>query len=117
MGTITKTVTEEERTVPVTLRHEEVRIEERAVAEHPMTGADLFTEQTIRVVLRGEEAVVAKKAVVTGEIVVEKEQVIEEGRLTGTVRKEHIEVAETTLQDENLGAQVRATQKRDSRRR
>ncbi len=89
---IRTTVTEEERTVPVTLRHEKVRVEERAVAERPATGADLFTEETLRVALRGEEAVVAKEAVVTGEVVVEKETVAREEQVSGTVRKQRVEV-------------------------
>ena len=91
-ATIRKTVIEEERTVPVRLTHEEVHIEERAVAERPATGALLFKEETIRVALRGEEAVVAKEAFVTGEFVIEKDVVVEERQITDTVRKQRVEV-------------------------
>ncbi len=92
-ATIRKTVTEEQQTVPVTLVNEEVRVEERDVADRRATGTeDLFKEETIRVALRGEEAVVAKEAVVTGEVVIEKERVAEEGHVSGTVRKQHVEV-------------------------
>jgi len=114
---IRTTVTEEERTVPVRLTHEEVRIEERAVAGRPATGTEHFTEETIRVPVRGEEAVVAKEVVVTGEVVVEKEQVIEEGRLTGTVRKEQVEVEEKLTGSATTGAQERTIQERDPHRR
>jgi uncharacterized protein (TIGR02271 family) len=89
---IHKTVTEEQQTLPVTLTHEEVRVEERTVTERPATGDDLFTEQTIRVALRGEEAVVAKEAVVTGEVVINKDQIAEERQITDTVRSQHVEV-------------------------
>jgi len=89
---IRKTVTEEQRTVPVTLTHEEVHVEERDVADRPATGEDLFQERTIRVALRGEEAVVSKEAVVTGEVVIDKDAVSEERQITDTVRKQRVDV-------------------------
>ena len=91
-ATIRKTVVEEQRTVPVTLTHEEVHIEERTVTERPATGAMLFREETIRVALRGEEAVVAKEAFITGEVVIEKDTVVEERQITDTVRKQRVDV-------------------------
>ncbi len=94
---IRKTVVEEEQTVPVTLTHEEIRVEERAIADHPATGTDLFQEETIRVALRGEEAVVAKEAVITGEVVIEKDAVSEERQITDTVRKQHVDVDRSTI--------------------
>jgi len=95
---IRKTVVEEQQTVPVTLTHEEVHIEEVAVAERPATGAMLFKEETIRVALRGEEAVVTKTAFVTGEIVIEKDAVAEERQVTDTVRKQRVDVDEAYRQ-------------------
>jgi len=96
---IRKTVTEEQVSVPVTLRHEEVHVEERAVTERSATGEDLFTEGTIRVALRGEEAVVAKETVVTGEVVIDTERVAEERRISDTVRKQHVEVDQATVRE------------------
>jgi uncharacterized protein (TIGR02271 family) len=97
--------------------HEEVHVEERAVADRPATGTDLFTEGTIHVPIRGEEAVVAKDVVVTGEVVVDKERVVEEGRLTDTVRKEHVEVEETTSQESSATtAQTRSARTRGTRK-
>jgi len=93
-ATIRKTVVEEERTVPVTLTYEEVQIEERAVTEHPATGGMLFKEETIRVPLRGQEAVVTKEAFITGEVVVEKDAVSEERQIIDTVRKQRVDVDE-----------------------
>ena len=89
---IRKTVTEEEQTIPVTLTHEEVRVEEIDTPDRPATGADLFAEETIRVPVRGEEAVVAKEAVVTGEVVIDKEAVAEQQQVSGTVRRQRVEV-------------------------
>jgi len=92
------TVTEEERTVPITLSHEEVHIERHAVADRPATGTEgLFEEKTIRVPLRGEEAVVAKEAVVTGEVVIQKDAVSEEQQFIDTVRRQHVDVDRTVL--------------------
>jgi len=92
---IRKTVVEEQQTVPVTLRQEEVRIEERDIADRPLrAGEDAFEEGTIRVAVRGEEAVVSKEAVVTGEVVVNKEMTAEERTITDTVRKERVDVDE-----------------------
>ncbi len=93
---IRKTVVQEEQTVPVTLTHEEIRVEKRAVTDRPATGTNLFQEETIGVALRGEEAVVAKEAVITGEVVIEKDVVGEERQITDTVRKQHVDVDRTT---------------------
>jgi uncharacterized protein (TIGR02271 family) len=90
---IRKTVTEEEQTVPVTLRRDEVNVQEVNVENRPLrAGEDAFEEGTIRVQLRGEEAVVAKEAVVTGEVVVNKETVAREEQVSGTVRKQRVDV-------------------------
>ncbi len=90
---IRKTVTEEEQTVPVTLRRDEVNVREVDVADRPLReGEDAFSEGTIRVEVRGEEAVVAKETVVTGEVVVNKETTTEERQVSGTVRKQHVDV-------------------------
>jgi len=112
---IRKTVTAEQVAVPVTLTREEVRVAERAVTERPATGADPFTEGTVRVPIRGEEAVVAKEAVVTGEVVVNKERVVEEGQLTDTVRREHVEVEETTVRGTTSSAPAKARHDNETR--
>jgi len=92
---IRKTVTEEAQTASVTLHRDEVRIEEIAVAERPLqAGDDAFSEGTIRIQLRGEEAVVAKETVVTGEVVIDKETVTEERTITDTMRRQRVDVDE-----------------------
>ncbi len=87
-----KTVVAEERRVPVELAYETVRVEERDVPDRPATGAELFREGTIVVPLRGEEAVVTKEAVVTGEVGIAKDVVSERRYVSDTVRAEHAEV-------------------------
>jgi len=89
---VRKTVTTEEQSVPVELRREEVHVEQVDTADRPATGQDLFQEGTIRVPIRGEEAVVSKEAVVTGEVVIDKEMETERQNVSGTVRREHVEV-------------------------
>lgn len=92
---VRKTVTAEERTVPVTLRREEVRVEERDTADRPLrAGETAFQEGTIRVPVRGEEAVVQKEAVVTGEVVIDRQAKTETRQVGDTVRREHVDVDE-----------------------
>jgi uncharacterized protein (TIGR02271 family) len=94
---VRKTVTSEQQTVPVELMREEVHVEERDVADRPATEGDLkgaFEEGTIRVPVRGEQAVAHKETVVTGEVVIDKTRTTETEQITDTVRREHIEVDE-----------------------
>ncbi len=86
-----KAVVEERVEVPVELQREEVHVERRDVGDRPATGADLFQEGTIRVPVRGEEAVVEKEAVITGEVVIGKERVREQQEVTDTVRRERVQ--------------------------
>lgn len=88
-----KTVTQEQVSVPVELRREEVHVQEVDVPDRPVQpGEATFQEGTIRVPVRGEEAVVAKQAVVTGEVVVNKGVVAEKQQISDTVRKEQVTV-------------------------
>ena len=91
------TVEREQQTVPVELTREEVRVEQRDVADRPATEADLagaFQEGTLRVPVRGEEAVARKETVVTGEVVIDKTRTTETQQVTDTVRRERVEVDE-----------------------
>ncbi|HEY8597852.1 MAG TPA: DUF2382 domain-containing protein [Thermomicrobiales bacterium] len=102
---IRKTVTEEEQTASVTLRRDEVNVREVDTADRPLrAGEDAFEEGTIRVQLRGEEAVVAKEAVVTGEVVINKETIAQEQQVSGTVRRQHVDV-EQAYQEARTGFQ------------
>jgi uncharacterized protein (TIGR02271 family) len=94
---VRKTVESEQQTVPVELTREEVRVEQRDVADRPATEADVagaFQEGTLRVPVRGEEAVARKETVVTGEVVIDKTRTTETEQVADTVRRERVEVDE-----------------------
>jgi uncharacterized protein (TIGR02271 family) len=94
---VTKTVEREQQTVPVELMREEVHVERTDTADRPATEAEAagaFREGTIRVPVRGEEAVARKEAVVTGEVVIDKTKTTETQQVTDTVRREVVEVDE-----------------------
>jgi uncharacterized protein (TIGR02271 family) len=92
---VRKTVEEERQTVPVELRREEATVERRDVGERPLARGEAeraFQDETIRVPLRGEEALARKEAVVTGEVVVDKEQTTERRQVGDTVRRTEVQV-------------------------
>jgi uncharacterized protein (TIGR02271 family) len=92
-----KDVIEEQVSIPVELRREQVHVEERDIEDRPVDPgqmADAFKEGTIRVPVRGEEAIVEKQAYVTGEVVIDKEQVVERQEIRDTVRRERVHVEE-----------------------
>ena len=92
---VRKEVVSERVEVPVELRREEARVEQRDVRDRPAgPGEDVFQEGTIRVPIRGEEAVVNKQAYVTGEVVVDKTETTERETISDTVRKERVNVDE-----------------------
>jgi uncharacterized protein (TIGR02271 family) len=99
---IRKDVTSEQVNIPVELRHEEVTVNRVDVKDRPVAAGDLgnaFEEGTIRVPVRGEEAVVSKGAVVTGEVVVGREVKTERQTISDTVRKERVDVDENYQRD------------------
>ena len=92
---IRRRVIEEEQLVPVTLRREEVTVEQVDTPDRPLrSGEEAFQEGTIRVPVHGEEAVVAKEAVVTGEVVIEKEVETEQRTVSDTVRRTEVDFDE-----------------------
>jgi uncharacterized protein (TIGR02271 family) len=105
---VRKTVETEQVSVPVELRREEVRVQEVDVADRPLqAGEDAFQGGTIRVPVRGEEAVVQKEAVITGEVVIDKGQTTERQQVSDTVRKEQVEVQENVVQPETTRTETR----------
>jgi uncharacterized protein (TIGR02271 family) len=92
---IRRRVVEEEQSVPVTLRREDVRVEQVGTPTRPLQpGEEAFQEGTIRVPVRGEEAVVAKEAVVTGEVVVDKDVTTDQRQVGDTVRRTEVDFDE-----------------------
>ena len=92
---VRKVVVEEEETVPIELAYDEVVVEVRDVKERPLPpDADLFQAGTIRIPIHGEEALIYKEPVVTGEVVIAKERVTQRREVTETVRAERVVVDE-----------------------
>jgi len=99
---IHKTVDTEQVNVPVELRREEVTVNEVDVPDRPVAAGDLanaFEEGTIRVPVRGEEAFATKEAVVTGEVVVNREVETERQTISDTVRRERVDIDENWNRD------------------
>jgi uncharacterized protein (TIGR02271 family) len=82
----------------VRLREERVEVERRPVSNRQANTADetLLRDQTIEVSERGEEAVVAKDAVVTEEVVVRKTADERVESIDDTVRHTEVDVDDTT---------------------
>lgn len=93
---IVKTAVDEQATMQVPVRHEEVYVRQRAVYR-PATAEDLARGERERVVdipLHAQEVVTTKTAVVTGEVDVRKEVTEETEWVTDTVRREEVHVEE-----------------------
>jgi uncharacterized protein (TIGR02271 family) len=94
---VRRRIEQEEQTVPVELEREEIHVRQEAVPERPVAEGELpgaFQEGTIRVPVRGEEAVARKETVVTGEVVIDRERTSQTQQVAGTVRREEVEVDE-----------------------
>lgn len=89
---ITKRVVTEQQTLEVPLEREEVHVEQRAVEPRPADRPIGDEEETIRVPIMGEEAVVQKETIVTGEVVIGKHAVTESHQVTDTVRRTEVDV-------------------------
>src|SRR3954469_13883603 len=99
---IRKDVETEQVNIPVELRHEEVTVDRVDVRDRPVAAGDLanaFEEGTIRVPVRGEEAFATKEAVVTGEVVIDREVQTERQTVSDTIRKERVDVDENYRRD------------------
>ncbi len=90
---VSKHVVSEQVQVPVTLRHEEVVVTRRAV-DRPVDAATgtVFQDETIKVPVHEEIAVVTKQAHVAEEIEIEKRAVSQQQTVSDTVRHEKLDV-------------------------
>lgn len=103
---VRKTVESERVNVPVELTRDEVDVRREDVADRPIAAGemgDAFKEGTIRVPIRGEEAVVSKEAVVTGEVAIDRERVTERETVSDTVRQERVTVDENVDKGRSTG--------------
>jgi len=86
-----KEVTTEQKTIPVSVTREEVVIE-----RHPASGTasstDIRAGEEIRIPVMEEQVRVEKEAVLKEEVTVGKRKVKDTEQVSGSVRKEHVEV-------------------------
>jgi uncharacterized protein (TIGR02271 family) len=96
---ITKDVVAEEQTLEVPLTEERVRVQ-RNIVDREVTADDTaFEGGTIEVPLRAEEVELQKRTRVAEEIEIEKEAVQRTEQVTGTVRREVVDVSERVVDD------------------
>ncbi len=94
----------------VSLHEERIDVQRRPIGERVAgAGDELFREQTVELSERGEEAVVAKDAVVTEEVVVRKtgEDRVED--IDETVRHTEVDVDDTRAAGKTRGSSGRAS--------
>jgi uncharacterized protein (TIGR02271 family) len=92
-----KSVEREQVNIPVEVHHEEVHVNRVDVPDRPVAAGEMpeaFKEGTIRVPVRGEQAVAHKETVVTGEVVIDREVVTEHETVSDTVRRERVDIDE-----------------------
>jgi uncharacterized protein (TIGR02271 family) len=94
---IRKTVEAEQVSIPVDVMRERVTVYRVDVANRPASAAELsagFKEETIRIPVRGEEVFARKDAVVTGEVVIDRERITERETVVETIRRADVTVDE-----------------------
>lgn len=91
---ITKNVVEERQTLEVPVTEEQVRVTRRAVDRDVSAGETAFQGGTIEVPLTTEEVQLQKEVRVSEEIEIDREAVQTTEQVTGTVRKELVDVDE-----------------------
>lgn len=89
---VNKRVVAEERTLEVPATEERVQVTRRAVDRDATTGEDVFVEERIDVPLRTEDVNLEKRTRVAEEIDIDKQAVRRTERVSGTVRKEVVDV-------------------------
>lgn len=114
--TISKNVVAEEQTIDVPVTEEQVSVSRRAVDRDVAPGDQVFEGGTIEVPVRGEEAVVEKTAHVAEEIEISKDVVQETERVTDTVRREEVQIDDSTVTDGTTTSSQTGKGKRGGRR-
>jgi uncharacterized protein (TIGR02271 family) len=104
---IRKTVHEEQRQIPVDLRHEEVYVERRQV-DQPISGEITDAQdEVIRIPVYEEQVQVTKQGRIAEEVVIGKNVEQERQVVSGTVRREDVEVVNTEGLEVRGDAQTR----------
>jgi uncharacterized protein (TIGR02271 family) len=100
---VEKHVVSEQREVDVPVRRERVKVERHTVEPGRPAMNAKFEDESIVVPLRAEEVDVQKRAVVNEEVVIRKEAVEENERVSGTVRREEVDVRTDGQVDKSTG--------------
>ena len=100
---IQKDVVAEEQTLEVPVTEERVNVQRRTVDRPLSAGDDAFREGTIEVPVYGEEVEVQKQARVVEELEIDKEAVQATERVTGTVRREEVNIDGEVVDDGTTG--------------
>jgi len=95
-------VTEEQETISAPVSHEEVTLEERP-GTGQVVGDDAFTERDIDIPVMGEQLHADKETYVAGEARLRKERVTNSESVSGTVRREHLDIEGAP--DETIGSE------------
>ncbi len=86
-----KDVVAEQETITAPVTREQISVERVPVqSDATAVGADAFTEQDIDIPVMGEELVASKRAVVTEEVRLHKQEITVQEQVTDTVRKERV---------------------------
>jgi uncharacterized protein (TIGR02271 family) len=87
-------------TTTIPLRREELRLEEALVDEADLTAPPALPGDSWEMVLHNEEPVVSRRVVARERVRLHVQTVTEHRRISGEVRKERIEVDDSSLRDE-----------------
>ena len=97
-------VTERDETLSVPVTEERVHVERHAV-DRPASSSDISADgAVIDVPVHGEEVELQKQARVVEEVEISKEAVQQTEQVSGTVRREDVEVVEETPIDRGAGS-------------
>jgi len=96
--TINKQVVEQQETIEVPVTEERVRVEWRAPSGDVSADSNVFEEGVIEVPVSREEVDVTKRTVQTGELEVTKERDQRTEKVTDSVRREVVDVDDTTVE-------------------
>jgi uncharacterized protein (TIGR02271 family) len=92
---VRRTVESERVSVPIVLRQDWIDVRHVDIEERPIAfgeGAYAFTGDTIRIPVRGEEVIIGKETVVTGEVAVGRRQVTDRRTVSESLRRTTVEV-------------------------
>ncbi len=99
---INKDVIEEDQTLTVPVTEEKVNITRQIVDRDTVTGEEAFRDETIEVPLRRDEVNVEARDRVVEEVQVSREKVQKNQNVTGTVRKEVVDVENASDDDSHI---------------